>query len=325
VTCESRREAHRTAERSAFVGERGCLPRPARAGWPWTEHWQPMAETMPDGRPWPLVSVVTPSYNQAGFIEATIRSVLLQGYPALEYIVIDGGSADGSVEIIRKYADRLTYWVSEPDRGQTDALNKGFARGRGEIMAWLNSDDLYMPGAIRRAVETLVANPRVGLVYGKATIVDADGGFLRPAWARPFRRVDVLRGEWAVIQQPAAFWRRSTWERVGPLDARLHYCMDYDFWMSISERFDAIHVPDVWAQFREHEASKTVTGLKPFQEEAILVRRRHHQRRRLLRLAVEHPRIYLRPTILVFLAARMLPRSWMRRINRLRGLPPVPE
>src|SRR5262245_47892717 len=153
------------------------LPPPpfGKTGWPWTEESRQLPDLMLDGRPRPRVSIVTPSYNQAEYIEETIRSVLLQGYPDLEYILIDGGSTDGSVEIIRTYAPWLTYWVSEPDRGQTDAINKGWARATGEILAYINTDDCYLDNAIATAVQEFRANPGAGMVYGTAIIVDEAG------------------------------------------------------------------------------------------------------------------------------------------------------
>ncbi len=147
-------------------------PPPGKTGWPWTEESPQLPGTMPDGSPWPSVSIVTPSLNQRQFIEETIRSVLLQGYPDLEYIIIDGGSTDGSLEIIKKYEPWLAYRVSERDRGQSHAINKGWQRARGEILAWLNSDDTYNPGAIRCAVEALRANPGVAMVSSEMTYTD---------------------------------------------------------------------------------------------------------------------------------------------------------
>ncbi len=122
-----------------------------------------------------LVSIITPSYNQAHYLEATIRSVLEQDYSEIEYIIVDGGSTDGSREIIERYSSRLAWWVSEKDRGQTDAINKGFGRAHGEILAWINSDDTYEPGAVAQAVEYLQANPQVGMVYGDARFIDGEG------------------------------------------------------------------------------------------------------------------------------------------------------
>jgi glycosyltransferase involved in cell wall biosynthesis len=267
-----------------------------------------------------LVSIVTPSFNQAHFLEETIRSVLDQDHPSIEYIVVDGGSSDGSVEIIRRYADRLAFWVSEPDRGQSDALNKGFARSRGEIMAWLCSDDLYAPGAVRRAVETFQAHPRAGLVYGACQKTDALGNVVRMSPTHPFRRADALRGDTGIAQQ-AAFWRRQAWEQVGPLRTDLHYCMDVNLWISIAERFDAIYVPEIWARYRLHEASKTGSGSEPFEREFAQILRARQRRDRLLRLAAERPDLYLRPSMLPFLVARFLPQALVRRLNEARGIP----
>ncbi|MCI0893227.1 MAG: glycosyltransferase, partial [Chloroflexi bacterium] len=154
----------------------------------------------------PLVSVVTPSFNQAAFLEQAMLSVLEQDYTAIEYIVVDGGSSDGSQEIIERYADRLAWWTSEPDDGQTDAINKGFARATGDIMAYLNSDDLYRPGAVREAVDYLVAHPELGMVYGDADYIDENGTVIgRFAAAQTdYKR---LRRGYVHIPQQAAFFR----------------------------------------------------------------------------------------------------------------------
>src|SRR5215831_12852093 len=156
------------------------LPAPpsGKTGWPWTEEGQRLPDQMPDGCPWPLISVVTPSLNQGKFIEETIRSVLLQGYPELDYIIIDGGSTDGSVEVIKKYEPWLTYWVSEPDRGQSHAINKGWQRACGEIVAWLNSDDTYNRGALRCAVEAFRYNTAVGMVYSDMNYIDVSSNVI---------------------------------------------------------------------------------------------------------------------------------------------------
>src|SRR3989337_3125219 len=159
----------------------------------------------------PLVSIVTPSYNQGSFLEETIRSVLGQDYPHLEYIIVDGGSSDGSGEIIQRYSDRLAWWISEPDQGQTDAINKGFSRAKGEIFAWLNSDDTYLPGAVSEAVSFLSSHPEVGMVYGDANLIDDSGKVIGkfPARQTDYRR--LMRGFVHVPQQstffPARPWR----------------------------------------------------------------------------------------------------------------------
>ncbi|MEJ5225865.1 MAG: glycosyltransferase family 2 protein, partial [Anaerolineales bacterium] len=173
----------------------------------------------------PRISIVTPSFNQARFLEATIRSVLEQDYPDLEYIIVDGGSTDGSVEIIQKYAHRLAWWVSEKDKGQTDALNKGFARATGDILAWLNSDDTYTPDALRQAAEAMRTHPQAGLIYADANYIDEQGNVIGrfPAAQTDLRR---LRRGYVHIPQQAAFFRADLWRQVGPLDDSFYFAMD---------------------------------------------------------------------------------------------------
>lgn len=206
-----------------------------------------------------LVSIITPSFNQAPFLEATIRSVLEQDYPELEYLIVDGGSTDGSVEIIQRYAERLAWWVSEKDQGQTDAINKGFARANGEVLAWLNSDDTYQPGAIREAAEFLTAHPDVGLVYGDANFIDQDGQVIGrfPAAQTDHRR---LRQGYVHIPQQSAFFRASLWRQVGPLDPSFYFAMDYDLWVRLSKVGRLVYHPRLWANFRLHSSGKTVAA-----------------------------------------------------------------
>ncbi|MFZ6021585.1 MAG: glycosyltransferase family 2 protein [Chloroflexota bacterium] len=206
-----------------------------------------------------LVSIITPSYNQARYLEETMRSVLEQDYPHIEYIVVDGGSTDGSREIIEKYADRLAWWVSEKDRGQTDAINKGFARARGEVLAWLNSDDTYQPGAIREAVEFLRQNPQVGLVYGDANYIDEHGRVIGrfPAAQTDYRR---LRQGYVHIPQQSAFFRADLWRKVGPLDDSFYFAMDYDLWVRLAREAPIVYLPRVWANFRLHSDAKTIAA-----------------------------------------------------------------
>ncbi len=205
----------------------------------------------------PLVSIVTPSYNQARFLEATIQSVLGQSYPNIEYILIDGGSTDGSLEVIQRYADRLADWVCEPDQGQTDAINKGFARVGGEIMAWLNSDDTYRPEAVAEAVAFLGQHPEVGLVYGDAAFIDEQGREIGsfPAAQTDYRR---LRRGYVHIPQQAAFWRADLWRQVGPLDPNIYFAMDYDLWVRLARISQLRYLPRPWANFRLHGDSKTI-------------------------------------------------------------------
>jgi glycosyltransferase involved in cell wall biosynthesis len=173
---------------------------------------------------------VTPSFNQAAYLEATIRSVLLQGYPTLEYLVIDGGSTDGSREIIARYAPYLGYCVSEPDRGQAHAINKGFERATGEILAWLNSDDYYLPGAVARVVSEFESDASLEWVYGDCLLLGEPGGPLAPCLSLPFQFQTALRGA-SPICQPSAFFRRSLLDKTGPLDESFNLALDYDLWL----------------------------------------------------------------------------------------------
>jgi glycosyltransferase involved in cell wall biosynthesis len=221
----------------------------------------------------PLISIVTPSFNQASHLEAALRSVLEQAYPNIEYIVIDGGSTDGSLDILRRYADRLAYWSSEPDSGQTDAVNKGFARAHGEILAWLNSDDVYLPGAIAEAVDYLTTHPEVGMVYGQADYIGGDGRIIGrfPSALTDYRR---LRQGYVHIPQQAAFFRARLWKMVGPLDPTFFFAMDYDLWVRIASVSRLAHMPRRWAGFRLHGQTKTLAAGDRCWPEMIRVHRR---------------------------------------------------
>jgi len=206
----------------------------------------------------PLVSIITPSYQQAAYLEQTIRSVLDQDYPNLEYIVIDGGSTDGSLEIIRRYEDRIARWISEPDSGQTDAINKGFSIAQGSILAWLNSDDLYYPGAVSAAVRCFQQRPQAGLVYGNADYVDEDGLVIGrfPAAQTNYRK---LRRGFVHIPQQAAFFRADLWKKVGPLDPTFYFAMDYDLWVRLAAETEVHFHPELWAAFRLHKQAKSIS------------------------------------------------------------------
>lgn len=207
----------------------------------------------------PLVSIVTPSFNQVQFLEKTIHSVLSQTYQPIEYIVMDGGSTDGSIEIIRKYAGQLAYWQSLKDLGQTDAINQGFKRSKGKILAWINSDDTYLPGAIGEAVAYLVENPQYGMVYGDANFIDENDAVIGrfPAAQTDLKK---LRRGYVHIPQQAAFFRKSLWDQAGPLDASFYFAMDYDLWVRLAGFAPIKYVPSIWANFRLHSDAKTIAA-----------------------------------------------------------------
>lgn len=215
----------------------------------------------------PLVSIVTPSYNQARFLRSTIESVLAQDYPRIEYIVMDGGSTDGSVEIIRAYADRLGYWQSAPDGGQANAINAGWQRAGGEILAYLNSDDTMLPHAVRLSVEALQQNPDAGLSYGSCAWMDAEGRSLALMEAKPFTLQEILLHN--RLAQPSVFVRRTTLEHVGMLDPLMHYMLDYDLWLRIAVSYPVARIPDQIANFRLHSDSKTALQYKSFLEDNL--------------------------------------------------------
>lgn len=217
----------------------------------------------------PLVSIITPSYHQAAFLEVTLRSVLAQGYPNLEYIVVDGGSTDGSVDIIKKYADKLAWWVSEPDAGQADAINKGLARANGEIVAWLNSDDLYRPGTIQQAVSALQQHPDAGLVYADLDSIDRSGRVFNTIRYRQFSLLDLLSFE--ILGQPTVFMRRAVLQQAGALDAEYRYLLDHQLWLRMFQLAPAVYVPGVWAAARHHASAKNVGEAAGFGREAMRI------------------------------------------------------
>jgi glycosyltransferase involved in cell wall biosynthesis len=207
----------------------------------------------------PLVSIITPSFNQSRYIEATINSVLSQDYPNIEYMILDGDSQDGTVEIIKKYENKLAWWVSEKDKGQTDAINKGFARAKGEILAWLNSDDTYEPGAISAAVKYLQEHPEAGMVYGDCNFINEDGRVIGKFGAAQTNQ-KLLRQGYVHIPQQTMFFRAELWKRVGPLDPSFYFAMDYDLWTRISALSELKYVPQTWANFRLHTTGKTIVA-----------------------------------------------------------------
>lgn len=215
----------------------------------------------------PLVSIITPSYNQAVYLESTLRSVIEQNYPNLEYIVIDGGSQDSSLDIINRHANELAWWVSENDRGQANAINKGLRRSKGEIIAWLNSDDLYLPGTLYQAVETLQNNPSLGMVFGDALTIDAAGHPLNQLSLGNWGLTDLLR--FRIICQPAVFMRREAVEKVGLLDEKYHYMLDHQLWLRIATQYQIQHTHQLWAAARHHATAKNAAQASKFSDETL--------------------------------------------------------
>ena len=184
----------------------------------------------------PTISVITPSFRQAGFLRETMKSVLEQDYPALEYIVIDGGSSDGSHEIIAAHDDQLAYWVSQQDRGQVHAINKGLERATGDILCYLNSDDLFHPGALRAVAEAYTKNPDVDIFHGRCSTIDENGAPLDRTFFGDIDAPIKILDLWSVwffgknVVQPEVFWTRRLMDRIGLFDEAFHYAMDYDYW-----------------------------------------------------------------------------------------------
>ena len=202
------------------------------------------------------LSLVTCSYQQGRFLEATLRSVVDQGVADLEYLVVDGGSTDGSVEVIQRYAGHLSWWVSEPDRGQTDALIKGFARATGEVQGWLCSDDLLLPGAVERVLRFFEQHPEADAVYGDALWIDERGDFIRAKRESGFHRFPFLFDH-NYVPQPSMFWRRRLYERVGGLDPRFNLAMDGDLWERFSRAGRICHMPEYLSCLRFYAEQKT--------------------------------------------------------------------
>ena len=253
----------------------------AEEKWPW--NWQPqtMPPTLPSGKPWPKISVVTPTYNQGEYIEETIRSVLLQGYPNLEYIIIDGSSTDNTARILNIYRSQLTYCVSEPDNGQSNAINKGFSQATGDILAWLNSDDRYLPDTLWR-VAVAFDTYKADMVAGGCTLLEGNNyvplkthhnampvGKVVPLPLERLLKIDECWQKGEFFYQPEVFWTKEIWHKTGGyVDENLHYSMDYELWLRMAHNeAQIIHIPDPLVLFRIHEQQKTYGDDLPFLEE----------------------------------------------------------
>lgn len=216
----------------------------------------------------PLVSIITPSFNQAAFLEQTIRSVLEQDYPNIEYWVIDGGSTDNSVEIIKQYAPRLAGWLSEKDKGQADGINKGLAKATGEIIGWLNSDDLYYPGAIAGAVEAFRQHPEASFVFSNVESIDEHGKSFNLMRYGDWKLPDLMT--FHIIGQPGVFMRRAVLEQAGYLDLSYNFLLDVQLWLRLAGLSEPFYVPEeVWAAARIHSDAKNVAHAKDFGAEAF--------------------------------------------------------
>src|SRR5579859_3303033 len=250
-------------------------PPPGKTGWPWTEAGPLLAAGRAAAPDWPALAVVTPSYQQAEFLEETIRSVLLQGYPNLRYAIMDGGSTDGSVELIRKYEPWLDYWFTGPDGGQAQAIDLGFDRIGGEILVWLNSDDVFEPNALRQAARQFSQHPAAILIYGNARHIARDGTPTSPAdYVRQADRQYLVHVANA-IAQPSAYFRRVAYEAAGKLDHDLKWSLDYDLWIRLAGHGALLYFPEMLSRMRIYPEAKTSRGLPAMFDEMRAVGQRY--------------------------------------------------
>jgi glycosyltransferase involved in cell wall biosynthesis len=227
----------------------------------------------------PLLSIVTPSYNQGAFIEETLGSVLHQDYSHFEYIVIDGNSTDNTLAVIRRYGARIK-WLSEPDRGQADAINKGFGMAEGEILAWINSDDTYHPGALKTVAEWFSKNPQIVMIYGEAHFIDRMG---RITGEYPTEEFDLKRlADTCFICQPTVFMRAGVFQDIGLFDTNLHTCMDYDYWIRIGKYYPSdriAYLKDIYlANSRMYDENKTIRRRKEVYKEVMKTQKKYFGR-----------------------------------------------
>ncbi|MGG6239030.1 glycosyltransferase family 2 protein [Nodosilinea sp. AN01ver1] len=232
-------------------------PPPGKTGWPWTEQSEPVGDQMPDGSEYPRISIVTPSYNQGQFIEDAIRSVLLQSYPNLEYIIIDGGSTDNTIEIIKKYEGFLAFWVSEKDEGQSHGINKGFHRATGDLVGWQNSDDFYYPNVFFKAAIKSKLFSGYSVFYGTKTYLNLEnqGAFTEDVNMSDFDLLKMIPH--SNMSNQSMFFRRKIFQEGNFLDQSFNHCMDTEFfWRLIERGYKFKFVPELKGCYRLHENCK---------------------------------------------------------------------
>ena len=260
-----------------MASSRQALPDAGGDEWPMTSPEESSVPELPTGQSWPKISIVTPSYNQGPYLEKTIRSVLLQGYPNLEYIIIDGGSTDQSVEVIRKYEPWIDYWVSEKDQGQSHAINKGLSGASGDLLGWLNSDDWYLEGALFKLAAAYLDDTSVGAVSGQGHIVDHGDNVTHTP---KFVQIDKqsLLDWWSKgndFMQPSCLFTKAAWQDCGPLDEGLHFSMDIDLWLKIAERYRFRKIEDLLSLSLTHADAKTAALRNAMFADLVVVLMRH--------------------------------------------------
>ena len=254
-------------------------PPPHKTGWPWTTESSPTAVYMDGGSSWPLISIVTPSLNQGQFIEETIRSVLLQRYPRLEFIVIDGGSTDRTIDVLKKYDRWITFWVSEQDRGQSHAINKGFAKANGSILGYINSDDLYEPDAFQAVAVAFAECETTQLLAGECLVFSSNEikRVIRPFWPDDLAHF-VKKTYSSTFAQPSSFWTHEIYLKAGRFDETLHYCFDREFFLKLGLAGVTPHLMQKrFSRFREHKNSKTIRQAVYFHEDSIRILEKYYQ------------------------------------------------
>ena len=217
----------------------------------------------------PFLSIITPSYQQAAYLEQTIKSVISQIFSDYEYLVVDGGSTDGSVDIIKRYEEHINWWVSEKDAGQADAINKGFSQAKGEVIGWINSDDFYLPGAFSRVADAFSRSPDLGLIYGDVLAVNGEGQVFNLMRSSDYALPDLMK--FKIINQPSVFFRRHLVEKIGGLDLSYRYLLDHHLWLRIATMSQIKYLPELLAAGRYHSQAKNVSEAKSFGQEAFRI------------------------------------------------------